>query len=259
MTINVDTMQTENPFTYAYFTEIIDQALDRGYNFVTLAEMNAVLSRGEQPDKPMFVMRHDLDAKPQKMKAIVGLEKQRNVVSSIFVLVRTVEYNIFSHELNLVLRSAIAAGFELGLHANFVESAKIIRQDPIDLLISEINILKAEFGPIKGVACHRTLDYMYNSLPFLQEKWAEVQARTGLQYEAYDSGHMDNVLYVNEGLDPHLCWRNLTPDQAMATGKNILMTTHPHWWHDSFIYEVYYRFSPVQSEICSFDNKRTRA
>jgi hypothetical protein len=127
-----------------------------------------------------------------------------------------------------MLEAAAQDGFELGLHSNFVEFAKLHNQSASKILKAETKLLST-FWDIRGLATHRDINYTYNSLP-----WVEVNPETleslGFKYQAYDKRFFENAVYVNEGLNPHLCWRNHRPEDVIKTGKSIYMLTHSHWW-----------------------------
>ena len=51
-----------------------------------------------------------------------------------------------------------------------------------------------------------------------------------LKYHAYEKKFFEKTEYVNEGFNPHICWRNKTPEDCIRSGKTIYMLLHPHWW-----------------------------
>ncbi len=224
-----------NAFTIASFQNLLAAALARGYEFITLADFFL----GRHGKGPLFIIRHDLDDKPQRLANILRCEKEMGVRSSVFVLLRTTNYNIFSHALWRILKEAERDGFEIGLHSNFVETARILGENPDTILKQEVDCLRSMFS-VRGIACHRTLDFMYNSLPYLQSNWARLRPLINLDYEAYDEGLMRRFIYVNEGFKTHLTWRNMKPEEAIATGGDVYLLTHPHWWHFRDIYEDYF-------------------
>lgn len=234
----MERLTSENIFTLKYYKNIIETALNRGYTFKTLQAFYEERSAGAT--ERSFVLRHDLDAVPSRLEQMIEVELECGVTSSVFVLVRAAHYNVFSHEIHRVLTRCIAHGIEIGLHSNFLETAMILEKEPIDILAAEANILCSEYESVSGIACHRTLDFMFNSLPYLQKNWSEIQQRTGLQYDAYCDTIISDSIYVNEGFNPHLGWRDVTPERAIETGNDIIMLTHPHWWHRAHIYEGAY-------------------
>jgi hypothetical protein len=224
----------ENQFTLAYYDSILKLAIREGYRFST---MEKFWDDG-CPNTGRFILRHDLDTNSPTLKRILDVERANGVVSTVYVRVTTNTYNPFDYRTYPVISSAQADGFEIGLHSNFVEFAKFHNLEPERVLMSELQCMRAFFGDIRSIACHRDLNYAYNSLPWLQENWQTVCDSMNLKYEAYDSMIMENILYVNETAEQKLGWRKLIPESAIATGKSICLSTHPHWWYENNPFEV---------------------
>lgn len=224
----------ENNFTLSYYDSILKSAINKGYEFST---MEKFWDDG-CPSEGRFILRHDLDANAPTLKRVLDVERTNGVVSTVYVRVTTNTYNPFDYRTFPVIRDAQRDGFEIGLHSNFVEFARFHGLSPENVLSSEMQCIRAFFGDIRSIACHRDLNYAYNSLPWLQENWEEIHRSLGFKYEAYDSKIMDNILYVNETAEQKLGWRKLTPENAIETGKSICLSTHPHWWYENNPFEV---------------------
>lgn len=221
-----------NKFSFKYYSEFINQAKYAGYDFYTVGEF---LSAG-CPKEKAFVIRHDLDVKPASLPALLNAEKKLGVRSTIYVRVMANDFNAFNY-LNLpMLLNAQSDGFEMGLHTNFLEFATIANLDPFEVLKFETDAFRAFFEN-KSFACHRDLNYTYNSLPWVVKNWQKIQSELGYEYQPYDDKIINSVLYVNEGYAPHLCWRGITPEEAIKTGKSICLLTHPHLWWETHPFE----------------------
>jgi len=219
-------------FSVKAYKSIIKTALDNGYVFMTVKEF---LEKGS-PSEKVFILRHDFDKQPETCDIFINAEREFNVRSTTYVRVANNDYNPFSYVVYPKLKKAEEDGFEIGLHSNFVEYSKITNIPIIDILSSEWNALSS-FYNIEGMACHRDINYAYNSLPWVEENESLLK-QIGIKYQAYDKKILDSVLYVNEGLSPHLTWRNLTPEEAIKTGKSICLLTHNHWWYYSHPFEI---------------------
>lgn len=230
-------MPVENSFTHAYYASIIQGAQRVGYKFQTLRQF----WDDGCPNTGRFILRHDLDANAMTLKGILDVEVGLNVPSTIFIRVTGNTYNPFDYRTFPMLMQAQNLGFELGLHSNFVEFAQCHGLDNdssiLRVLTAETKAL-AGFYNIESIACHRDVNYAYNSLPWLQANWDKVKAKLGFVYEAYDSKIMDNVIYVNETAEQKLGWRKWTPEDATVTGRSIILSTHPHWWFRNNPFEV---------------------
>lgn len=226
------TLIANNKFSYDYYKSFLKEARDAGYKFYTVGEFLAAGC----PKEKAFVIRHDLDLKPASLPAQLRAEIDAGVRSTIYVRVTANDYNAFNYLTLPILLQAQREGFELGLHTNFMEVAIINDLDPFEVLKFETRAFGAFFEN-KSFACHRDLNYTYNALPWVFDNWEKIQSELGYEYQAYDRRIIDSVLYVNEGYCPHLCWRNLTPSDAIATGKSICLLTHPHLWWEKHPFE----------------------
>jgi len=224
-------MKSNNKFSIKYYEDIINNALDNKYKFVTVAEF---LDLG-CPDLNHFILRHDLDQKPSTLQNQLDVERGCGVRSTIYARVTANEYNVLSYPVLDMLRKAQRDDFEIGLHTNFLEYATINKLNPMNVLELEYTILNKIFD-IKGLAPHRDLNYAYNSLPYIEENWKEIKG-LGFDYQAYNEKIFSASVYVNEGFNPHLCWRNNKPEDIIPTNKSIYMMTHNHWWYKKHPFE----------------------
>jgi hypothetical protein len=223
----------ENNFSLDYYESILCRAKEAGYAFKTLREF----WDAGCPTIGQFILRHDLDANPMTLKGVIDVEAQQGVKSTIFVRVTGNTYNPFDYRTYPLIRRAAENGHEIGLHSNFLEFANIHRLDPFCLLKAEKEALGA-FYKVESIACHRDVNYAFNSLPWLQKNWATVKEALGFSYEAYDSAIMDSVIYVNETAEQKLGWRKWTPEDAIEMGRSIILSTHPHWWFRNNPFEI---------------------
>ena len=212
---------------------ILKSGVSAGYRFMTFREFVAECPNTDQ--HRICLLRHDLDDKPQRLRLFLEAERIAGVRSTTFILVHTDKYNPHAYPLLKILREAERDGFEIGLHSNFLEAAKATGYNPETLLKNEVETLRGYFQ-ISGVACHRNIDNMYNSLPYLEKNWPALRGLTGLTYHAYDAEIMNNLAFVNEGIMP-LGWRSLTPEEVIASGRSFCLSTHPHWWHKDHAHE----------------------
>jgi len=215
-----------------YYQSIIELALGNGYVFCTVDEF----IKGGCPDKGHFILRHDVDLKPLTLQQMIDIEIKCGVVSSIYARVAGSNYNVMDYPVFSMLKNAEEKGCEIGLHSNFLEYAMINNVEPLRVLNAEFNLLNCFFD-IKGIACHRDINYVYNSLPYVEKNWKQI-SDMGLQYETYDSRILKSTTYVNEGLNPHLCWRNDSPENVIQTRGSIYLLTHNHWWYTNHPFEA---------------------
>ena len=218
-----------------YYAEILHKAEFSGYKFVTLSEF---VDLGF-PSQNHFIIRHDIDKSPESLNVIIDVERNMNAKSTCFVRVAGSDYNPIGYKSFNAISNALKIGCEIGLHTGFIEFAKINSLNPEDVLSSELKLLRT-FFQIDGIAPHRDINYLHNSLPEIDERWEEFSKTYKLKYHAYDKKILESTTYVNEGFNPHLCWRTLSPYDAIndPNKKSIYMLTHPHWWYKIHPFET---------------------
>lgn len=228
-------MSDVNAFNTENYRRIIEHALERSYKFVTLSEFVALGC----PNKGHFILRHDLDKSPATLPVVIDVETQMGVRSTTFVRIAGAEYNPFGYTTMRVLKDAENVGTEVGLHTGFFEFAQINDLDPMHVLQGEIDALRVFFD-VRGIAPHRDINYVHNSLPMLEERWDHVKSKMNVGYHAYEDRIMSAVTYVNEGFNPHLCWRTSSPIDVIDACNNgsIYLLTHPHWWYKVHPFEA---------------------
>lgn len=225
----------ENRFSLAYYAEVIRSAQAAGYTFVTLGEFWDLGC----PSYKHIVMRHDLDVLPASLKQMIDVERHLGIKSTTYFRVCSNSYNPFGYVALPTLLQMQKEGFEVGLHTNFVEFHEINKE----LLHGPMTVLEAElaaarqFFNISSISTHRDLNFTHNSLPYVEKHWPTIRARNALKFQAYDKKIMDNVVYVNEGTNPHLTWRGVAPEEVIPTNRSICMLTHSHWWYSVHPFE----------------------
>ena len=221
-----------NKFSLDYLRKILKTALDEGYQFKTLKDY---YTSGTNPDK-VFLLRHDLDAKPQHLMPMLELQVDLGIRSTTFIRINAGDYNPFDYKTFPILNYASNNGFELGLHTNFVEFSAIHGLDPEKTLKAELECLRSFFN-IESLTPHRDINYAINALPWIESNWEKLKSKYNLIYHGYEPLFIQNTKYLNEGLNPHLCWRNGDPIDIIKTGQPIYMLLHPHWWYKNHPFE----------------------
>lgn len=217
--------QPFNIFNSVYLRSIFQAAIDAGYSFQTLRDFTRVGC----PSERVFVLRVDLDLHPERLRLFVEVAKEFGITFTVFIRV-TGPYNFLWYPCFKQINDAALIGCEIGLHTSAVEWGILNNINTHEASFSsELEVLRSHFD-VLGVAPHRDINYTYNTLPWINENWESIQSNYGLEYHAYESRIHNNSIYVNEGLSPHLGWRNMTPFDAIRTGKSVNLLLHPHWW-----------------------------
>ena len=215
-------------FSYKYYRQILQKAKEMNYDIFNLRDF---VSKGSYSSR-VLLLRHDLDKNPHSLAPMLAIEQELQVRSSIYVRVAGADYNPWGYALTQELVKLESMGFEIGLHTNYLEFSSYQGLSPLQVLKMEINSLR-QFYDVSSLSCHRDLNYVYNSLPHLESNWDQIKDEFDLAFHAYDKSLFGNLDYVNEGMDPHLCWRNSSPEEIMNQTKSFYLLTHNHWWYES--------------------------
>lgn len=224
-------VKNNNLFSMSYYRAFLEIAKTSGYSFSTIQEF---LNKG-CPSDGHIVLRHDLDTKPQTLQKMLDVEEDLGIRSTTFVRILGNEYNFLSYPVFNMVKNASSRGHEIGLHTSCVEWAKINNEDPFEVLEIELQTL-GKFVNFTGIAPHRDINYSYNSLPFIEDNWSKIKP-LGVEYQGYQKDLIDNSVYINEGFNPHLCWRKHSPEDIIPSGKTMYILTHNHWWYDKHPFE----------------------
>ena len=147
-----------------------------------------------------FILRLDLDFKPLTLRPFIDLVEELGIKLTVFVRVAG-PYNIFWYPNYEILRRAASVGCEIGLHTTPVEWGELMGVDCEKVFQSELSSLRSKFDVV-GVAPHRDINYMYNSLPWMEQEWQNLKNKYSLEYHAYEEHFFDGYTYVNEGFRP---------------------------------------------------------
>lgn len=229
-----ESTQLNNSFSKEYYKNILCSAKSCGYLFLTMSRYAKELKKFK--NEKVALLRHDVDSKPNRAKIFFEVEEEVGAVSTNFLLTHDINYNPLAINNLKLFTQAESKGFEIGLHTNFVETGMLLGKSPDKILETELNVLRSYFD-IQGVACHRNIDFMYNSLPHLEENWSALKEKHSFGYQAYEPMFVTDITFVNEGFNPHLGWRGPTPEDVISSGKSFCLSTHPHWWHRDHAFE----------------------
>ena len=223
--------------SFGHYEAMLRRAIARGYRLLTVDE---AISR--PPGSALtLTLRHDVDLMPERVEAIAEIEERCGVRGSYFFRVVANEYNINGYAVRRLIDRLLAAGHEVGLHAEPVDEAAAIGMTPLEALEGQIAILKRIMGPFHGVAAHND-QTPNNNLAFLQSDSGRAALASERLYEAYggSDGLFGTSIYFSDGHPWY--WRvfdhgTLQADHAClcgyaAAGRGPLyLLTHPHLWY----------------------------
>ena len=230
--------------TLQKYGELVDALLTNGYRFVTFQHYCEAMQAGGMPvGERWVVMRHDVDARPERAERMARLEAARGVQSSYYFRSITPDSRAD------VMLSVVKMGHELGYHyedlclcggnskraiAHFEQQLEALRQYyPVCTICMHGNV----WSKHKAVNIWDSYDYRAYGIvgePYLDVDYNQVFYLTDTG-RCWDGERYSVSDYVKS--DFSLRFRH-TNDiiQAAALGtlpEALLITTHPQRWSDS--------------------------
>ena len=173
--------------THAHIRAQYTEVLAAGYTVMPCREYAE--GRSVLPERTL-VNRVDIDFSLTKVRPLLEIFASLGIRASFFLRLHAPEYNPFSFENYLIVREIVAAGHELGLHAELEDQRGIWGEDAGDCLRRDLKVMREMFGTeVVGVASHRGFT-PWNNLDFWQTHRAQ---EFGLLYEAYDTAPEFNL------------------------------------------------------------------
>jgi len=180
-------MTSDFHFTFANIEAQYRAALNMGYQFITCLEY---AERKENLPELTIVNRVDIDFSVRKADRLREIFDRLGIKASFFVRLHASEYNPFSFENYLILKSIRDNGHEIGYHSEIVDQAAIWNEDASNCLRRDINVLNQMLDlQVKGVASHGGMTGL-NNLDFWQHNAA---SEFDLKYEAYEKTDSFNL------------------------------------------------------------------
>ena len=204
-------------FTCDYYKEFIHR-LCQVYHFTTFRAGKAIIG---QVDKPLVIMRHDIDMDLEAALMMSSLEKDLGIHSTYFFMVGCSLYNVFSGNGAQRVKQILATGHHFGLHFD-CSLYEDISVDNLNCYISrECELLERFFErPIEAVSFHRPGRLELSGVEL--ERWPNSYERVFLEKFEYFSDSRGN-------------WARGNPleSEAFLKRKNLHILAHPVWWTET--------------------------
>lgn len=199
-------------FTYDYYKEFVSR-LQEAYSFTTFQEGKRVA----EIERPLVIMRHDIDMDLEAALRMSSLEKDLGIQSTYFFLVRCPLYNVFSGNGTDQVREILSAGHHFGLHFDCA-LYKDISADNLNYYVSkECQLLEQFFDhPVEAISFHRPGRLELSGVEL--ERWPNSYERVFLEKFEYFSDSRGN-------------WARGNPleSEAFSKRKNLHILAHPLW------------------------------
>jgi hypothetical protein len=195
-------------FTLESYRQILVRALSLDYRIVSFRDFST------PADRPVLLLRHDLD-RPLKGAELFGqLEAELGVTSTFFVQTACDLYNLLSKDSRRIIQGLAAAGHEIGLH---YEAERYCGAHGKQHLASDLRLLEDLSGhPIISASQH---------IPIDSER---IALSDYIENEAYQPRFTEHPMtYVSDSL---MVWRRATPHDLLDSRASFQFLSHPDTW-----------------------------
>ena len=230
MSNNLKLIESLQDFTLNAYSELLIFIKER-YTVVPLCEVNSF-------DERFLILRHDIDASPEKAFEIAKMEHAIGLHSSFFALFSSNLYNLLEKENIGYLRQISRMGHEIGLHYD-LEQYNYYKAPIEDTLRREIKILENLVGKKVCSICRHNSS-LYSEDPFIEFEDL---------LNAYNPRFFNDIFYMS---DSCRAW-NINSLRTLVENHppKVQLLIHPFLWTD----EVMDRYSVIDLLVSEIMNK----
>ncbi len=226
-------------FTVKTYFRILQSLQDSEYVFLTYADYQASSATFNR----CVILRHDVDADPEKALEFAKLEKSINVKATYYF--KTCN-GVFDKN---IIKEIAGLGHEIGYHYEDLSKAQGDVQKAIQLYEKNLSILR-QFYPVKTICMDGSIFSKWNNLdlwkhfdyqdygiigePYLDIDFNKVLYLTdtgrewnALKYSLYDKVNTRFNYYYKSTFDI------IRDINAGKLPDQLMITTHPQRWHDN--------------------------
>lgn len=209
------------PFSYAYYREMLKCAQDKGYSITSFPAYD--------PAKPRtIIMRHDVDYTVNGVLELATIEHEMGVSASYLFRVHAHEYNIFTPHVYVLIQHLRGLGHDIGLHLEASAIGRALGQPAAEILRKEKALLELVFdASVVTASEHRDISHdIHHTQPFRLSH--DVYA-FGFRYYAMADAYIKQMKYLS---DSNGFWREGDLIQHLEKHERFQVLIHPDWWFE---------------------------
>lgn len=202
-------------FSYAFYSGIVE-TLKADFRPTLLRDAPT----SEAGERPVAIMRHDIDLCPVIASRMARLEHQLNFRSTYLLLTDSPLYRLEDPVTAEAVREIASLGHEIGLHFDLDDDSRLAGrsiaelEDQVSVAAARVEAVSEQ--PVQSVSFHRPID------------WADLgRERIAGLVNAYGTNLMRWYLS-----DSNACWREGDPLASLRSPRHttLQMLVHPIWW-----------------------------
>ncbi len=236
-------------FTLSYYKEFIS-CLREAYHFTTFQEGKRIIG---EVDRPLMIMRHDIDMNLEAASIISSLEKDLGIHSTYFFMARCPLYNLFSGSDTGQVKRILADGHHFGLHFDCALYENISTENLSYYILRECQLLEQFFDhPVEAISFHRPGHLELSGIEL--KNWPHTYEKVFLEKFNYFSDSRGIWAYGNP-----------LGSEAFSKRENLHILVHPVWWTKSpttpyeclvsLLQQISYRSEQYISKNCQVWNE----
>jgi hypothetical protein len=195
-------------FTLKGYRNILLRAISLDYKIVSFRNFSM------PADRPLLLLRHDLDHPLRGAELFGQLEADVGVTSTFFVQATCDFYNLLSKESRRIIRVLAALGHEIGLH---YVAERYLGVDAKQTLVGDLRLLEDLSGhPIISASQHIPIDS--NRVAF----------SNFISNDACEARFTEHPMhYISDSL---MVWRQAKPHDLLDKRASFQFLSHPDTW-----------------------------
>ena len=204
---------TSNDFTLIQYENILNSAINNGYNFIKFDQIR------NQRSSHNCILRHDIDVELLSCLPMLEIEKKCGVKATYFLMLRSTAYNLLCMEAREIVDIIIKDGHQIGIHFMSEFYGDHSPNTIVQNILNEKSIFEQELG-IK-----------IQSTSFHQPSKAILDAQIVIPglINTYNKNDMDDFFYIS---DTNMKWQGEHPTSIFnkKSHANLQLLIHPIWW-----------------------------
>jgi len=201
-------------FTTSGYVKVLESALKQNYKFCSFEDINNF-----QKSEKICLLRHDIDVSLELAYQMALVEKELEIKSTYFLMLRSPVYNLFARHNQSFVEKIIDMGHHIALHydeAFYPKHQKKLE----DLVQTEAQVIETMFGidSVKTISFHQPSKAIIDN---------EIKLINYIN--TYDKQMFKDFHYIS---DSNKVWKNYHPqtifEQSLYPKVHLLI--HPIWW-----------------------------
>lgn len=206
-------------FSYKHYRDILRQAIEAGFTVTNFRDFKNLKNSSK-----IIILRHDIDALPERHLELAKIENSLKIKSSYFVRVHGQYYHLSSKKTLKILEKIKKLGHEIGLHSEARVLAPVFKMDAIDLFKSEKEVLEETFRTkVLTASEHGDLGHAKN---FWQNNLFQQISKQKLGIKNHTQEYPKHT-YLSDSLS---CWKNGCLCQNLTKYNLMQVLIHGEWW-----------------------------